>query len=238
MQPATHIIQEQPRPISWWNFIGSALFAFFGTGIIASIFIYLPLIIYSEGTSDQKQLAFYESLANIGYVLLQLVLLLLFIYKHKQMKQLLQPIFNFEALKKGSTYGYLFLFFILNIVLSSLILTYIFPEATKEQDTALNLEVLGQYKFLLVISIAILVPIFEELLFRGIILHFFQTRFSFWVAAIGSSFIFGIAHTYSVGVMVVTFILGMFMAILCKKTNSIIPAILLHMMNNILATLQ
>ncbi|WP_369902338.1 lysostaphin resistance A-like protein [Bacillus manliponensis] len=238
MQPAINIIQEQPRPMSWWNFVGSVLFAFFGTSIIAGIFIYLPLAIYSEGVTGEKQLSFYESLAGIGAVTLQIILLLFFIYNHKALKQLLQPIFNLQALKKGSTYGYLLLFFVLNIILSSIVLTYVFPEATTEQDNALNLEVLGQYKFLLIINIAILVPIFEELIFRGMILRFFQTRFPFWIAAVGSSFIFGIAHTYSVGVMAVTFILGMLMAILCKKTNSIVPAILLHMMNNMLATLQ
>lgn len=237
MQSATDITYEQSRPMSWLNFIGSVLFALYGTAIIASLFIYLPLTIYSAEITDKQQLAFYESLANIGVTCLQLLILLLFISKHKQMKRLLQPIFNFQVLKKGSTYGYLLLFFILNTVLSSLILTYIFPEATTEQSSALNLDMLGQYKFLLVLSVAILTPIFEELIFRGMILRFFQARFPFWIAAIGTSFIFGIAHTYSVGVMVVTCMLGMFMAILCKKTNSIVPAMLLHIMNNMLATL-
>ncbi len=96
---------------------------------------------------------------------------------------------------------------------------------------------LKQYKLLLLIGGAILVPIFEELIVRGIILHFLQQRFPFWIAAFGSSFLFGIGHIYSTGVMFSMFIMGLFMAILCKKTKSIIPAILLHIMNNMLAFL-
>ncbi|HHK5537084.1 TPA: lysostaphin resistance A-like protein, partial [Bacillus mobilis] len=80
--------------------------------------------------------------------------------------------------------------------------------------------------------------IFEELIFRGFILRFFSERFPFWIAAIITSFFFGIAHTYSLGVMVITFFMGLLMAILCKKTKSIIPAMLFHIMNNVLAFLS
>ncbi|MRD29004.1 CPBP family intramembrane metalloprotease, partial [Bacillus thuringiensis] len=42
-------------------------------------------------------------------------------------------------------------------------------------------------------------------------------------------------HTYSLGVMVITFFMGLLMAILCKKTKSILPAMLFHIINNTLA---
>ncbi|MDM5156737.1 CPBP family intramembrane metalloprotease [Bacillus sp. DX1.1] len=237
MHSTTQLTYEQKQSITWGQFISSALFAFFGTGLISGLFTILPLMIYSEGVTDKKQIALYESIGNTGNALLQLLILLLFIYKYEPIKRLLLPAFNFQALKKGSTYVYLLLFFVLNIILSSQILTHLFPDATQEQSSALNLDILKQYKFLLIIGTAVFIPIFEELIFRGIILRFFQQRFPFWLAAIGTSFIFGIAHTYSLGVMVVTFIMGILMAILCKRTNSIIPAMLFHMMNNTLAFL-
>jgi len=223
--------------MSWLQFFGSSLFAFFGTGLLSGLFILLPLTIYSEGITNKKTIALYESLGNTASTLLQLLVLLLFIYKYEPAKKLLSSAFNFKALKKVSTYVYLVLFFILNIVLNSLILTHLFPDATTQQASALNLDVLKQYRILLIIGSAIFIPIFEEIIFRGIILRFFSERFPFWIAAIGTSLIFGIAHTYSLGVMVVTFLMGLLMAILCKRTNSILPAMLFHIMNNTLAFL-
>lgn len=237
MQSTTQFTYDQKQPMSWLQFIGSFLFAFYGTRLISELFIGLPVLIYSEGVTDQKQITLITSIQDTGNSLLLLGILLLFIYKYEPLRNLIVPTINFKALKKVSTYIYLFLFFGLSIVINSFILIHLFPEATKEQSSALNLEVLKQYKLLLLLGSAVFIPIFEELICRGIILHFFQQRFPFWLAAIGSSFLFGIGHTYSLGVMVTTFIMGLFMAVLCKKTNSIIPAILFHMMNNTLAFL-
>ncbi|MFJ8529874.1 lysostaphin resistance A-like protein [Bacillus sp. NPDC094106] len=237
MHSNTQLTYAQKHSMSWGQFIGSALFAFFGTGLISGLFILLPLMIYSEGVTDKKTIALYESLGNTASTLLQLLVLLLFVYKYQPVKRLLSSAFNFQALKKVSTYVYLLIFFALNIILNSLIMTHLFPDATTQQASALNLDVLKQYKFLLIIGFAIFTPIFEEIIFRGIILRFFSGRFPFWIAAIGTSLIFGIAHTYSLGVMVITFLMGLLMAVLCKRTNSIIPAMLFHIMNNTLAFL-
>ncbi|EEM15001.1 CPBP family intramembrane metalloprotease [Bacillus pseudomycoides] len=237
MQSTTQLTYGPKQSMSWLQFFGSSLFAFFGTGLLSGLFILLPLTIYSEGITNKKTIALYESLGNTASTLLQLLVLLLFIYKYEPVKKLLSSAFNFRALKKVSTYVYLTLFFALNIVLNSLISTHLFPDATAQQASALNLDVLKQYRILLIIGSAIFIPIFEEIIFRGIILRFFSERFPFWIAAIGTSLIFGVAHTYSLGVMLITFLMGLLMAILCKRTNSILPAMLFHIMNNTLAFL-
>ncbi|KFN01446.1 CPBP family intramembrane metalloprotease [Bacillus clarus] len=236
MQSTTQLPYEQKYSMSWGQFISSVLFAFFGTGLI-TLFLALPLTIYTDGLTNKKQTALYESIANTTSIALQLFVLLLFIFKYKPAKKLLLSAFNFEALKNWRTYVYLLLFFVLNIILNFIMLNYVFPDATTEQSSALSLNILNQYQILLLIGFAILTPIFEELIFRGFILRFFSERFPFWIAAILTSFFFGIAHTYSLGVMVITFFMGLLMAILCKKTNSIIPAMLFHIMNNTLAFL-
>ncbi|PEP65640.1 CPBP family intramembrane glutamic endopeptidase [Bacillus pseudomycoides] len=237
MQSTTQLTYGPKQSMSWLQFFGSSLFAFFGTGLLSGLFILLPLTIYSEGITNKKTIALYESLGNTASTLLQLLVLLLFIYKYEPVKKLLSSAFNFRALKKVSTYVYLTLFFALNIVLNSLISTHLFPDATAQQASALNLDVLKQYRILLIIGSAIFIPIFEEIIFRGIILRFFSERFPFWIAAIGTSLIFGVAHTYSLGVMLITFLMGLLMTILCKRTNSILPAMLFHIMNNTLAFL-
>ncbi|HDX9576838.1 TPA: CPBP family intramembrane metalloprotease [Bacillus pseudomycoides] len=237
MQHSVQLTHDQNHSLSWGQFIGSALFAFFGASTISGLFVALPFMIYSEGISDKKTSALYSSLGTTGSALLQLLILLLFIFKYGPLKKLLLPVFNFQALQKFRTYIYLFLFFGLSIAINVFVISKIFPYATQEQDLALNLEILNQYKILLILGSAIFIPIFEELIFRGIILQFLEQRFPFWIAALCSSFIFGIAHTYSLGVMVSAFMLGMFMAVLYKKTNSIIPAMLFHIMNNTVAFL-
>ncbi|MBQ3411097.1 MAG: CPBP family intramembrane metalloprotease, partial [Bacillus sp. (in: Bacteria)] len=62
--------------------------------------------------------------------------------------------------------------------------------------------------------------------------------FSFWIAAILTSLFFGVAHTYSLGIMVSAFFAGLMIAFLYRKTNSIIPTILFHIINNIVALLS
>ncbi|MFD6507692.1 MULTISPECIES: CPBP family intramembrane glutamic endopeptidase [Bacillus] len=236
MQSTTQLPYEQKHSMSWGQFISSVLFAFFGTGLI-TLFLALPLMIYTAGLTNKKQIALYDSIANTTSIALQLGILLFFIFKYEPAKRLLLEAFNFRALKEWRTYIYLLLFFALNILLNFIMLNYVFQDATKQQSSALNLEVFNQYQTLLLIGFAILTPIFEELIFRGFILRFLSERFPFWIAAVLTSFFFGIAHTYSLGVMVITFFMGLLMAILCKKTNSIIPAMLFHIMNNMFAFL-
>ena len=219
------------------QFLFSLVFAIWGTGFLADLFIGLPTVIYTDGLTDPKQIALAKSLTTFGRHLFVLCILLILIYAYKPLRNLIVPTLNFTALKKVSTYIYIILFYGLHIVNDIFIINNIFPDAVKEQSSALDLEMLKQYKLLLLIGGAILVPIFEQLIFRGIILHFLQQRFPFWIAALGSSFLFGIGHIYSTGVIFSMFIMGLFMAILCKKTKSIIPAILLHIINNMLAFL-
>ena len=237
MQPATQLSNEQKYSMSWGQFISSVLFAFFGTGLI-TLFLAMPLTIYTSGLTNKKQIALYDSITTTASITLQLAMLLFFIFKFEPAKKLLLQSFNFKVLKEWRTYVYLLLFFAINIMLNYILLNYVFQDATKQQSSALNLDVFKQYRILLLIGFAILTPIFEELIFRGFILHFFSERFPFWIAAVVTSFFFGIAHTYSLGVMVITFFLGLLMAILCKKTKSIIPAILFHIMNNMFAFLS
>ncbi|PEO61829.1 CPBP family intramembrane glutamic endopeptidase [Bacillus wiedmannii] len=219
------------------QFLFSLVFAIWGTGFLADLFIGLPTVIYTEGLTDPKQIALTKSLTTFGRHLFVLCILLILIYAYKPLRNLIVPTLNFTALKKVSTYIYIILFYGLYIVNDIFIISNLFPDAVKEQSSTLNLEMLKQYKLVLLLGTAIFVPIFEELIFRGIILHFLQQRFPFGIAALGSSFLFGIGHMYSTGVMFSMFILGLFMAILCKRTNSIIPAILLHMLNNTIALL-
>lgn len=183
----------------------------------------------------QEPTSLHVSFEDVAFNFAQCTILLLFIYTCEPIKKLIVPSLNFKVLKQINVYVYVLLFFALDWIICSYVLAPLFPHAGEEQYIALDFEILEKHPILLFLGTAIFVPIHEELIFRGMILRFLQERFPFWLAAVGSSFIFGIAHIYSVGVMISAFISGMFMAILCKKTNSIIPAILLHILINTFA---
>lgn len=85
------------------------------------------------------------------------------------------------------------------------------------------------------LSVAIITPIKEEILYRGILYRFFEKKYSFLVGIIISSFIFGILHG---GFPVTAMIMGIVFAMLYKKTQSIIPSIILHIIWNLLVSIS
>lgn len=84
------------------------------------------------------------------------------------------------------------------------------------------------------ISLVILAPLIEEILFRGILFTNISRKTGFWPAAILISGLFGLAHM-QLNVGIDTFLLGMAASWLVWTTKSIYPAILLHMLKNSVA---
>lgn len=87
------------------------------------------------------------------------------------------------------------------------------------------------------INICILAPIYEELLFRGIILRRFTLRWSPQKSIIISSVIFGIIHLNPINV-VFAFALGCVLGYAYFKTKNIFVPMILHSFSNFLAFLQ
>ena len=79
-----------------------------------------------------------------------------------------------------------------------------------------------------------LVPLTEELLFRGLIFRWLRQRLDFWPAAFISAAIFGVAHG-SADKAIVAGLLGLPLAWLFERSRSLVPAILLHQTYNALA---
>jgi membrane protease YdiL (CAAX protease family) len=87
---------------------------------------------------------------------------------------------------------------------------------------------------LFVISIAIAPPLFEEFVFRGVILHSlrkFGDGFAIFVTAI----LFGAMHQ-TIPQAINAFIIGLALGFFVVKTGSLWTGILLHFVNNLLAT--
>ena len=84
------------------------------------------------------------------------------------------------------------------------------------------------------IALVILTPIFEEIIFRGVLFRGLKRKLPFWFAAIVTSLAFAVAHLQW-NVAVDTFALSLIMCYLVEKSESIVPSILLHAIKNSLA---
>lgn len=82
-------------------------------------------------------------------------------------------------------------------------------------------------------SIVIMAPIFEEYLFRGVLLQRWSQKWNVRRAIIVSSLIFAVLHTDIIG----AFLYGVVMSLLYLKTQSLLVPILCHILNNLIAWL-
>jgi membrane protease YdiL (CAAX protease family) len=79
---------------------------------------------------------------------------------------------------------------------------------------------------------AVLVPIGEELLFRGVVTTALG-RYGAWVAVLFSALVFALAHGISI-VLPAAFVLGVVNALLLRRSGSVWPGVVAHAVNNAL----
>lgn len=82
------------------------------------------------------------------------------------------------------------------------------------------------------ISVVLLAPLSEEIIFRSIILRGLLTKYAPKVAILISAIIFGLVHFYFVKV-IFTFFFGLFLGHIYHKTKSVGMTIVLHMIANL-----
>ena len=84
--------------------------------------------------------------------------------------------------------------------------------------------------FLFFVSIAVVPAIVEEIAMRGVVLHA-MVRYGKVFAIVSSAFVFGILHGNLIQAPF-AFMVGIVLGFITIKTNSIIPAMLIHFCNN------
>ncbi len=89
-----------------------------------------------------------------------------------------------------------------------------------------------------VLLIVILAPVSEEVCFRGMLFSGLRERLPRFAAALLSGLIFGGLHAFT-GITAVPplIVFGLVLALLYERTGSIVPGILLHVLNNCFALL-
>jgi len=83
----------------------------------------------------------------------------------------------------------------------------------------------------MIFSVAVLAPVAEEFMFRGLLLKRLIQKTSVWSGILLSSFIFGILHADIIGAL----LFGVIASLLYLQTGNLLLPILMHMLNNSLA---
>ncbi len=81
------------------------------------------------------------------------------------------------------------------------------------------------------LMVCLIGPVLEEVLFRGIILEGFLNRYKAGKAIFWSAFLFGLFHM-NPWQFIPGFLIGILLAYIYMKTRSLIPVILIHIVNN------
>lgn len=90
---------------------------------------------------------------------------------------------------------------------------------------------------LLLVLIAGFAPLTEELFFRGMLYGWMRQHWGRVVAIVGSAFIFSVMHFIPL-IMPALFFIGLILGILREWSKSLVPCIVLHMMQNTVVVLS
>ena len=102
------------------------------------------------------------------------------------------------------------------------------PEGMKQ---ALNVSAQPAQLLAALLVMAVLAPLVEELVFRGLLYGWLESRWGSTVAFIVSSLAFAAAH-YEWKHIVLVLPLGLLFGYLRRRTNSLVPSLVAHMANN------
>ena len=191
-------------------------------GMIAFLFVVLVLVAIFV-----SNLQYFLVISNIILIILVFFVLWL-ISTTEQLNELLKIPKSFGTWK---LIGIVFLIDIFVVKPLHVIFTlYFFPDA-EEQEVITAIEEMSQMSAIITaVSVSILVPIMEELLFRGFILGMFLRCYGKTPAIVLSAFIFAIVHEpIAIGM---AFGGGLLYGWLRVRTGSIVPSMIAHMIWN------
>ncbi len=196
--------------------------------IIVAIFILLQATQNVLITSVMMQLIFYTVLP---------VWLLSYQFKKRDVKLRQVVFFRGTARWLLPLFGLTVLVLLFSMSIYWLLLRALMPIAPAVVDFALTPQPFPDALWYMVATsfiLAIIAPIAEEFVFRGLILNRLIAAFGFWNGLGLSSLIFGIFHVNFFG----AFLFAVVASLLYLKTGNLLVPILLHIANNLIAVYQ
>lgn len=143
---------------------------------------------------------------------------------------------KFKPLKAGLLVAGMFVAFFFIAWLALIATKLLLPgfDPNQAQVNEFTKAVTGNAKLISFFALVIIPSIIEEIIFRGFMFPAFSGRVGVFFGALFSSLLFGFAHLQA-NVGVYTVVLGLLLCFMYKRTNSIIPGMVLHMINNYVA---
>lgn len=226
---------EQPLP---WG-VGTALILISMVYLGAPL-LFVPLLVRAFGAPAPATSVAYSAIATIGSAVLVLGLYLM---AHGR-----NPwewgVFGWQRARAGIGYGLVVLmmalplFYLASII--SNILTQAIPGAEPETHPLVpilsNTHSTLLIVFMLLVA-AVMAPLVEETLFRGLLFRALGARMSFWGAAVLNGLIFGVVHGQFVAILPIA-ILGMTFAFLTRRSGSLVSSAAAHAGYNAFITLE
>ncbi len=117
------------------------------------------------------------------------------------------------------------------VILGLIEMSGIIPESWLQAQESAYEDVNQSSTLMQFLSVGLMAPLLEEVLFRGLILGTLKKEMHPWIAIVISAVAFGVAHGTPIGIMYAT-VLGIFMGWIFVKFNSILPSFLFHMAYN------
>lgn len=129
--------------------------------------------------------------------------------------------------------------FIVYVILAGIMLmiaTQLFPalNVQEAQDTGFSELVRGFEYLVAFLTLVVVAPVAEEILFRGYLLGKLRKHVPLWIAILLTSLLFAGLH-WPVSVMIDVFVLSIVLCLLRVFSKSLWPSIFLHMIKNAIA---
>ncbi|MBJ7998199.1 MULTISPECIES: CPBP family intramembrane glutamic endopeptidase [Bacillus cereus group] len=206
------------------------IFSVLAIVFLEGMFLILAADVYTEGKIENVIEGYY-------LLIIDAILTMIFILLYKPVRDFILYIWDLSVLKKSKTYVYILMGFLVIALSQYIILNLLGFESAEQQRDELGVTTLKEGFFqpiIYLISVAIITPIKEEVLYRGILYRFLESKYNFIIGMFISSVVFGLLHG---GFPITAIIMGMVFAILYKKTQSIFPSIVLHILWNLFASI-
>jgi uncharacterized protein len=98
-------------------------------------------------------------------------------------------------------------------------------------DMAQGQQLTPLHLVMLLLGVAVVAPIVEELFFRGMLYPLLRRRLPGWLAIVANAAIFAALHFIPI-LLPILFVMGLLLTFVRARTNSVIPGILIHALNN------
>ncbi len=149
---------------------------------------------------------------------------------------------------RGSIWGQLgaalmgFAIYLPLMLLSLIVVIWLAPALPSEQINPLmdrSLDEMGFWMAIWMVLLAVVfAPVVEEVLFRGVLFQvLWQRTGRVWLSAVVSGFLFAVIHPQFLGGILTVTLLGVILAMVYAHTRSLLPCIVIHALNNGMATL-